>query len=117
MVARSKMLAAESGRSKVSTQMSSSVRCRRMPARDTLTVAAVAGRLEPGVGGRMEVGFVVMVSDPFKPDGAALAAADAERDQRAARLASGELFEAGQDQARARGADRMPDGDGAAVDV
>ena len=56
-------------------------------------------------------------SDRFDPQRAALAAADAERQQRAFGLAAMEFLQRGQHQPRARHADRMAQRNRAAVDV
>src|SRR5688572_14125015 len=53
----------------------------------------------------------------FQPDGAALAAANAERDERAFAVAAMEFLEAGENEARAGRSDRMTEGDGATVHV
>ena len=76
-----------------------------------------AAKSEAGPTFRISGSIVVISSHPFQPKRRALAAADAQRDQRAFGLAPLQFLQARQHQPRAGRADRMAERNRAAVDV
>src|SRR5215475_12297558 len=112
--ARSKIFAEELGRSKVSTQILSSVTRRRM---SSVGDAGVKAASSGGTTVRTEVVVALIRSESFQPNRCSLPAADAKRNDRALRLTPFKLFQGCQNKACAGGADGMTERDSTTIHV